>query len=89
MDYEEKKITRFIENTDFIDGLVSDGRGDYFISDFLGALHLIHPKKKKIKILDTTAENVIAADIYFIIEKRLLLAPTFLDNRIVAYEILK
>jgi hypothetical protein len=87
VDYGTKKVTCFIEETDYIDGLVSRGDGSYFVSDFLGVIHVIRPDSERIKIIDTTAEDVMAADIHFVIDKNLLLVPTFTDNRVVAYEI--
>jgi len=87
VDYKTKKTSRLIEDTDFIDGLVSFGGGQYLVSDFLGAVHIIHPSKKKIKILDTTSKEIMAADIDFIEDKRILLVPAFFDNRIYAYQI--
>lgn len=82
-----REITDFILNTGGIDGLVPDGNGNYLISDWLGNIHLISQKHEKIKLLDTTPLNVNAADIDYIISKKLLLVPTFTDNRIVAYEL--
>ncbi|KPJ61515.1 MAG: hypothetical protein AMJ46_02025 [Latescibacteria bacterium DG_63] len=86
VDYKTKRFTRFIEDTDYIDGLVSYGKGDYLVSDFLGAVHLVHAGKEKIKVLDTTSEKMMAADIDFIADKGILLVPTFSDNRVVAYK---
>ena len=87
VDYKTKSVTRFIEETGFTDGLVSMQNGSYLVSDFLGAVNIVRPRKERIKIIDTTAEEVMAADIDFIIEKRLLLVPTFMENRVVAYEV--
>lgn len=80
-----KEINDYIRNTGGIDGLVPDGNGNYLISDWLGSIHLIHPAKDKILLLDTKPVN--AADIDFAIAKKLLLVPTFSDNRVVAYEL--
>jgi hypothetical protein len=87
VDYGAIKVTRFIEETDYIDGLVARGDGSYFVSDFLGVIHVVRPGRERIKIIDTKDEDVMAADIYFVIDKKLLLVPTFMDNRVVAYEI--
>ncbi len=83
----DKKIDRLVADTDYIDGLVPDGQGSYLISDFRGATHLVHPEKGKVRLLDTTDANIMAADIDYVIEKNLLLVPTFLDNRVIAYEV--
>ena len=87
IDLATKGISLFIENTGRIDGLVPDGNGNYFISDWYGHIHLVHPQKKMVTLLDTTPVKINAADIDFVIEKKLLLIPTFYDNRVVAYEV--
>ena len=83
----DKKVSTYISDTGGIDGIVPDGSGNYLISDWKGNIHLINPKKEKIKLLDTTPINMNAADIDFIIEENLLLIPTFSDNRVTAYEV--
>lgn len=88
VDYKDKNIKSIVNNTDFIDGLVSKGDGTYLISNFNGAIHMVEPGKDKVKIIDTTDEEIMAADIDYIIKKKLLLVPTFMDNRVIAYEIL-
>jgi len=40
---------------------------------------------EKTRILDTSVPNINCADIEFIPEKNLIVIPTFLDNRLVAY----
>lgn len=80
-----KEVKDYILNTGGIDGLVPDGHGNYLISDWLGSVHLINPAQDKIRLLSTAPVN--AADIDYIIEKKLLLVPTFSDNRVVAYEL--
>lgn len=87
IDLATKGISLFIENTGRIDGLVPDGNGNYIISDWYGHIHLVHPQKKMVTLLDTTPVKINAADIDFVIEKKLLLIPTFFDNRVVAYEV--
>ena len=89
VEYKNKNETRFIEETGFIDGLVATGDGGYLISDFLGAVYLVRPGEKRIKLSDTSKEEIMAADIDFIIDKRLLMVPTFYDNRVMAYEVSK
>jgi len=84
---QDAALSVYIENTGGIDGLEADGNGNYIISDWTGNVHLIHPGKEKIKLLDTTPVKQNAADIEFIIEKNMLLVPTFFDNRVTAYEV--
>lgn len=84
---KDKKITTWIENTGGIDGLEAVGDGRYVFSDWQGNVYLVGTDKKIEKILDTTPAGINAADIEFIPENKLLLAPTFSDNRVMAYEL--
>ncbi len=70
-----------------IDGLRGDGEGNYIISDWRGKTSLVTGKGEVRGLLDTTAAQVNAADLEYIKGKRLLLIPTFFDNRVVAYRL--
>ena len=87
IDLETKNITDFILNTGGIDGLVPDGNGNFLISDWQGHIHRVSASKEKEKLADTTPAKVNAADIDYIISKKLLLVPTFSANSVVAYEL--
>jgi len=82
-----KKAEKYILNTGSIDGLVSNGKGSYLISDWAQNVYLVHPKKEKVLLLNTGSKNINAADIEYIPEKKLLLVPTFFDNSVRAYKI--
>ncbi len=84
---KSKEITDFIINTGGIDGLVADGRGNFIISDWLGNVNLVNQKNEKEKLLDTTPEKINAADIEFIPAQKILVIPTFGDNRVMAYQL--
>lgn len=89
IDLDTKNISTYITETGGIDGLVATGTGEhYLISDWSGRIHIIHPDKEKVKMLDMTNKKINAADIEFIPKKNLLLIPTFYDNRVLAYEII-
>ena len=83
----DKKLTVLIDNTGSIDGLEGTADGDYIFSDWQGNIYLAGTEKTIIKILDTSAAGINAADIEFIPAKRILLVPTFNDNRVMAYEL--
>lgn len=70
-----------------IDGLVADGKGNYIISDWRGKTSLITPSGQIIELLNTTESKINSADIEYVKSKNLLIIPTFLDNRIMAYEV--
>ncbi|MCD6596966.1 MAG: hypothetical protein J7L04_04730 [Bacteroidales bacterium] len=84
---ESKSIESYIENTGGVDGLEAVGGGKYIFSDWLGHIHIADPETKKVLLLDSTADKINAADINYITSKQLLLVPTFLDNRIMAYHL--
>lgn len=69
-----------------MDGLRSDGKGNYLISDNSGRIFLVKQTGEKTKILDTTAPQRLCADFEYIIEKNLLVVPTFYDNRIMTFK---
>jgi outer membrane protein assembly factor BamB len=81
------RLTRFIENTGGIDGLEKYDTNRYIITDWSGATHLVQPGKEKILLLDTRAKKINAADLDFIPQKKMMLIPTFSDNRVMAYKI--
>jgi sugar lactone lactonase YvrE len=69
------------------DGLVSDGRGNYLLSSWNGEVYFIKSSGEKVRLFDTRASNINSADIDYIPSERILLVPTFFDNRVVAYEL--
>lgn len=87
IDYASNNMDTFIENTGGIDGLVPFGNGHYLISDWQGRTHLISPGKEKVKLTDTTTEEVNAADIDYMMKDNILLIPTFMANTVAAYNV--
>jgi sugar lactone lactonase YvrE len=80
-------IEEMVKGTGGIDGLVTDGRGNYLFSDWSGHVYIYLPGKPIVKLLDTTPLNVNAADIEYFIDKDILLVPTFSDNHVVTYKL--
>ncbi len=87
IDYSSKNAENYILNTGSIDGIVPYGNGQYLISDWQGSTHLIARGKEKVKLTDTTSDEVNAADIDFMAEEHLLLIPTFFANTVAAYKV--
>lgn len=87
IDLKTREITDYISNTGSIDGLVPDGNGNYIVSDWQGHVNLVGKGKAKKLLLDTTPAKVNAADIEYVVTKKLLLVPTFSANSVVAYEV--
>jgi len=70
-----------------IDGLRSDGKGNYIISDWSGKTSLVTASGQIIVLIDTTALRINSADLEYIKTRKLLLIPTFFANRVVAYTV--
>ncbi|MBW3545474.1 MAG: ATP-binding protein [Bacteroidetes bacterium] len=66
-------------------GLVDDN--SYLVSNWHGEVFYIERGKDKVKLLDTKDQKINTADITYIPEENLLLVPTFMDNRVVAYRL--
>jgi len=86
---EDKRIWHLVKDTGGIDGLESDGAGNYIISDWMGKVQLVGPDMEPEILLNTSNTGINAADIEFIIDRNMLLVPTFSDNRVTAYELIK
>ena len=84
---DDKKLTVWLDNTGGIDGLEGTGDGRYIFSDWQGNVYLAGADKEIEKILDTTPAGINAADIEYIPSLKLILVPTFSDNRVMAYEL--
>ena len=87
IDLETKKITAIAKVGSGIDGLRSDGKGNYFISDWQGRTSFVSSTGQVSVLMDTRAEKINAADLEYIKDMQLLLIPTFFDNRVVAYKV--
>ncbi|MBW1696115.1 MAG: PQQ-binding-like beta-propeller repeat protein [Deltaproteobacteria bacterium] len=84
-----KEISVVAEIGSGIDGVQSDGKGNYFISDWRGKTSCVTSSGQVTVLLDTTEQKINSADIEFIESKQILLIPTFFDNRVVAYSVEK
>lgn len=80
---DDKRIRVVVEETGPIDGLIPIGGNKYVISDWSGRVMRISPNEK-IVLGNTTSENIQAADLGYIPDEKLVLIPTFFDNRVVA-----
>jgi sugar lactone lactonase YvrE len=83
----DKKITTIARVGSGIDGLRSDGKGNYFISDWRGKTSLVTASGQIIVLIDTTALKINSADLEYIKNRKLLLIPTFFANSVVAYRV--
>ena len=70
-----------------IDGLIPLGKGRYIVSDWSGEIRLLSGNGKQTVLSNTTAQHINAADLGYIPQRKLLLIPTFYDNRVVAKQL--
>jgi hypothetical protein len=72
------------------DGITpTNDAGTYLVSDWNGEIFVVSTDGFKQSILNTKDENKNTADIWFVQEESLVLVPTFYDNRVVAYKLVK
>ena len=70
-----------------IDGIRADNTGNLLVSHWEGKLYRITPAGEVSCILDTSAQPLNLADFEFIRDRNLLVVPTFLGNKVVAFEL--
>ena len=79
--------TKLVAQTDSgIDGLQPDGKGNWFTSNWQGRVTLLTAEGATLVLLDTTGKAN-AADFEYLADKKLLVIPTFFDNRLIAYAV--
>jgi len=84
---KSKAITVVAEGVGYLDGIVMVGKNKFITSDFKGIVQFIEPGKVAELLLKTTDVPINAADLGYIPEKKLLLVPTFNDNKVNAYKV--
>jgi DNA-binding beta-propeller fold protein YncE len=87
IDKKTKAIRILAEKTGYLDGIVLVGVNKFITSDWKGNVQLIELGKPIVKLLDTSAIGINAADLGFIPTQNLLLVPTFLNNKVIAYKL--
>ncbi|WKN46148.1 gluconolaconase [Tunicatimonas pelagia] len=89
IDLDSKQVQdTWLEGIPSADGIIKTPNGDYIVSTWQGEVHYVAAESgQTIKLLDTKAEEINAADIGYIPQQNLLLVPTFRDHRVVAYKV--
>lgn len=85
VDLTTKSIARVAEVGRGIDGLRRYGKHGFIVSDWKGKTALVREGGKSEILIDTTDAKINAADLEIVAAERLLVIPTFYDNRVVAY----
>jgi hypothetical protein len=79
----EAKIS--VPNTGGVDGLYVTPDGKFIFSDWKGSVFIATKDSKPDLLLNTSAQNINAADFGVIVSKQMILIPTFNDNKVVCY----
>jgi sugar lactone lactonase YvrE len=87
IDMVDKTITMITGEIGHCDGIAPDGLGNFLVSNWEGEIYFIDNDGQKIKILDSKKQKINSADIDYINNERLIIVPTFYDNRVMAYEL--
>lgn len=83
-DPKTKEFEYLVRETGGIDGLIPLGGGKYVISDWAGKIQLISTSQPAVILQNTTDEKIQAADLGYIPNQKLILIPTFFDNRVIS-----
>ena len=89
IDWATKDTTVIAKNMGHGDGIAAVGNGDYLTSDWHGEVFYIPAKGEPITLLDTRDLDIYAADIDYTTKNNVLYVPTFYDNRIKAYKLVR
>ncbi len=72
------------------DGVEFTGEaGHYIVTSWAGEIFLVLPDFSKVSLLKTSEQGINSADIGFNVEEQVVYVPTFFNNRVVAYKLLK
>ncbi len=77
----------FIGKGALLDGFAVTGDNQYLAGDNNGRLFMVHGSGVKKMILNTKTPQRNIADFVYIPEKKMLIIPTFRDNRVVGYKL--
>lgn len=85
VDVNTKTMMTIADGMAATDGIVPEGKGNYFVSDWNGRVFHVNADGTKEQLIDTRTDKVNAADIDYVSKKNLLIVPTFFKNKLVAY----
>ena len=87
LDLATLKMTTIADGMAATDGIVTDGKSGYFVSDWNGQVFFVDKNGVKESLLDTRTGKINSADIEYVKSRKLILVPTFFKNTVVAYHV--
>lgn len=85
VDVNTKTMITIADGMAATDGIVPEGKGNYFVSDWNGQVFHVNADGTKEQLIDTRTDKINAADIDYVAKRKLLIVPTFFKNKLVAY----
>jgi hypothetical protein len=83
-----KSVTGIADSLGMADGISYTGKeGYYIVTDWNGEIFMVNPDKTRTSLLNTKSQQINTADCEYIIDKNLLLVPTFFKNGVIAYRL--
>jgi sugar lactone lactonase YvrE len=89
VDLKDKTVRVIATVGSGIDGLRMDDEDNFIVSDWAGNTSYVSKDGTITSLINTTEQKINSADIEFIKKMNLLIIPTFFDNRLVAYQLIK
>lgn len=74
-----------VPNTGSVDGLFVTSDKKFIFSDWKGSVFVASENQKPELLLNTSSQNINAADFGILVSKHMILIPTFGDNKVVSY----
>ncbi|CCH54427.1 periplasmic ATP/GTP-binding protein [Fibrisoma limi BUZ 3] len=87
LDLNTKTMTTIADGMAATDGIVPEGKGNFFVSDWNGQIFHVSADGTRQQLLDTRGQKINSADIEYVAGRKLLVVPTFFTNRLVAYRV--
>jgi sugar lactone lactonase YvrE len=86
VDLDTKRVRRIVcLGARVLDGIRVDHKGNYLVSHWEGQVYRVSPDGTPVEILDLLPEGQNTADFEYIPETGLIVIPTFVGNRVIAY----
>jgi len=83
-----KSIKTLSNGISSADGITAVGNGDYLVSSWEGLIYYVYKNGEKKLLLDTSKEDINAADICYIPSKNILLVSAMLEHNLMTYKLI-
>ena len=86
-DLKTNKFSTLAEGMGGLDGIATDGKNGYFVSEWKGKIWHVDAKGKTTLLQDSVSEKMNTADLDYIPSLKLLVVPTFFKNKVIGYAV--